>query len=276
MDREQLGRLVRETFVRQASRRPDAKPSHLVPWERMPEEERETDRLIGEAVAAAAVRGGALARAVEEHLRQVDSCTDCDRKDSHGLDAVREALAGSPRERCAECGKPVAPSYVEVNREVELYKYGMDAPSCWRVLRGSCSTPREMWPEGDKKRRERIRHLAAARRTALLHQQLNRDSRSAAESVAHYSEKIAEAVCGEAPDTGIEGLVDEERAAARRDALREAARLCTEAAVLDAKAGFPGGPALGGMAVALERLAGGGARKPECFCGAPSCDICHG
>jgi hypothetical protein len=53
MDREALGRLVRETWVQWAREQPDPKPSWLVPWEQLDEGQREVDCRIGEAVAAA-------------------------------------------------------------------------------------------------------------------------------------------------------------------------------------------------------------------------------
>jgi len=57
MDREQLGRVVREAWVAfkreevAAGQSVDAR--HLVPWEELPEREKEIDRRIGEAVARA-------------------------------------------------------------------------------------------------------------------------------------------------------------------------------------------------------------------------------
>ena len=50
--REQLGRLVRETWVAWAKEQPTAKPSWLVPWEELQEPDKEVDRRIGEAVRA--------------------------------------------------------------------------------------------------------------------------------------------------------------------------------------------------------------------------------
>ena len=48
--RDELGRVVREAWVRWAVSRPDPKPSWLVPWEELDEDDREADRQIGEAV----------------------------------------------------------------------------------------------------------------------------------------------------------------------------------------------------------------------------------
>lgn len=52
-DREDLGRLVRETWLLWARRQPDPKPSWLTGWDELDEGQREVDCLIGEVVAAA-------------------------------------------------------------------------------------------------------------------------------------------------------------------------------------------------------------------------------
>ena len=51
--REDLGRLVRETWVAWAREQRDPKLSWLVPWEELDDGQREVDMRIGEAVAAA-------------------------------------------------------------------------------------------------------------------------------------------------------------------------------------------------------------------------------
>jgi len=62
IDREVLGRIVRDTWVKWASEQPDTKPSWLVPWgPELDPGQREVDCLIGEAVA----------RAVWDHLHGV-------------------------------------------------------------------------------------------------------------------------------------------------------------------------------------------------------------
>jgi hypothetical protein len=45
-----LGRLVRSTWVAYCMEIGDTKPSHLAPWEELPEPDREADRRIGESV----------------------------------------------------------------------------------------------------------------------------------------------------------------------------------------------------------------------------------
>ena len=48
IDRDALGRLVREVWITWAREQPDPKPSWLTPWEVLTEIDREVDRLIGE------------------------------------------------------------------------------------------------------------------------------------------------------------------------------------------------------------------------------------
>ena len=50
-ERDELGRMVREAWVRWATVQPDPKPSWLIPYEQLPESDKEADRQIGEAVA---------------------------------------------------------------------------------------------------------------------------------------------------------------------------------------------------------------------------------
>lgn len=56
-DRESLGRIVRETWVNWALEQPDVADhaSWIVPWDKLPERDREVDMRIGSAVAAQAV-----------------------------------------------------------------------------------------------------------------------------------------------------------------------------------------------------------------------------
>lgn len=48
VDRELLGMVVRDEWVRWAREQPDPKPSWLKPWSELTEPEREVDRRIGE------------------------------------------------------------------------------------------------------------------------------------------------------------------------------------------------------------------------------------
>jgi hypothetical protein len=49
--RDELGRMVREAWVRWAETQPDPKPSWLVPYDELAEPDKEADRQIGESVA---------------------------------------------------------------------------------------------------------------------------------------------------------------------------------------------------------------------------------
>lgn len=53
MDRETLGRVVRQAWVEYCQEIGDTKPSHLAPWEELSEQDKEADRRIGEAVVKA-------------------------------------------------------------------------------------------------------------------------------------------------------------------------------------------------------------------------------
>jgi hypothetical protein len=50
-DRDTLGHLVREAWVRWALTQPNPKPSWLVPYDELSEPDKEADRQIGEAIA---------------------------------------------------------------------------------------------------------------------------------------------------------------------------------------------------------------------------------
>jgi hypothetical protein len=51
IDRDTLGRMVREAWVRWAQTQPDPKPSWLQPYDELAEPDKEADRQIGEAIA---------------------------------------------------------------------------------------------------------------------------------------------------------------------------------------------------------------------------------
>lgn len=51
IDREALGRAVREAWVRWALTQPNPKPSWLVPYDDLEEADKEADRRIGESIA---------------------------------------------------------------------------------------------------------------------------------------------------------------------------------------------------------------------------------
>ena len=60
-DRDQLGRFVREAWVRWAQTQPNPKPSWLVPYDELSEPDKEADRQIGETVARWTLIGDAAA-----------------------------------------------------------------------------------------------------------------------------------------------------------------------------------------------------------------------
>lgn len=72
-DRDVLGRMVREAWVRWAQTQPNPKPTWLVPYADLDECDREADRQIGEAVARWTLVGDA-ARA---SLCVAQACPDC-------------------------------------------------------------------------------------------------------------------------------------------------------------------------------------------------------
>ncbi len=55
LDREFLGKLVRTAWIEWATEQSHPKPSWLVPWEKLPEKDKEADRRIGEYVASKCV-----------------------------------------------------------------------------------------------------------------------------------------------------------------------------------------------------------------------------
>ena len=66
LDREALGRRVREVWIAWACRQPAPKPSWLVPWEELPEPDREVDRQIGEIIAYETLKRAADEREAAE------------------------------------------------------------------------------------------------------------------------------------------------------------------------------------------------------------------
>ena len=68
LDREALGRIVREEWIAWAREQPNPKPSWLVPWEGLSEPDREVDRRIGERLA----REGARVAPSEDEQTQAE------------------------------------------------------------------------------------------------------------------------------------------------------------------------------------------------------------
>ena len=102
--REQRGRTVRETWVTWARRQRRPKPSWLIGWDDLDEDQREVDMLIGEAVAEGERRRADVA---EKRLAELEnavswqtSCTSC----AATLDASYQATvrAESAEEKLAQ------------------------------------------------------------------------------------------------------------------------------------------------------------------------------
>lgn len=55
MTRDELGRLVRETWIAYCIEMGDGKPSHLTGWDDLPEYDKEVDRRIGEGIKIALI-----------------------------------------------------------------------------------------------------------------------------------------------------------------------------------------------------------------------------
>lgn len=53
LSRDELGRIVRDAWVRWARQQPNLKPSWILAYDDLADEDKEADRLIGEAVVAA-------------------------------------------------------------------------------------------------------------------------------------------------------------------------------------------------------------------------------
>jgi hypothetical protein len=99
--REELGRLVREEWIRAAVERDDPEPSHHTPWESLDEASREIDRRIGIAVAANERRLCArqIGEACTKQLAEWDAAPDEDRPSfiprgwwEDGMDEAAELL----------------------------------------------------------------------------------------------------------------------------------------------------------------------------------------
>lgn len=90
--REELGKLVRDTWTRWAATQVAPKDSWLVPWEELGDGQREVDMLIGEAVATFAL--------FENAITWNTDCTSCGRL----LDQVygAESAAEAERDRLLE------------------------------------------------------------------------------------------------------------------------------------------------------------------------------
>lgn len=74
-DRESLGRIVRDAWIERCKLKPNPRPDHVAPWEEMPEFDRETDRVIAEAVLAHLM--SLLDEAKETQVALVEALKEC-------------------------------------------------------------------------------------------------------------------------------------------------------------------------------------------------------
>lgn len=108
-DRDQLGRFVREAWVRWAETQPSPKPSWLVPYDELAESDKEADRQIGEAVARWTLIGDAASFAFASPGTAEEGKPACGLANPsyHDCPNMKEVGGGfeGERYRCAVCGK---------------------------------------------------------------------------------------------------------------------------------------------------------------------------
>lgn len=94
-DREPLGRIVRETWVNWALEQPDVADhaSWIVPWDEIPERDREVDMRIGSAVAGDA---GARLAEIRQAITTFQAVRVCGPDASDLAEAVRQILDREP------------------------------------------------------------------------------------------------------------------------------------------------------------------------------------
>lgn len=104
VDREGLGRRVRDVWLEWASEQPGPELSWLTPWEELTESEREVDRRIGEALAASVYAGpevGVLRSRIDAALGWLDGKHTgfaCSEQCCCSFGVVRAALLGREEE----------------------------------------------------------------------------------------------------------------------------------------------------------------------------------
>ena len=75
MNREKLGKLVRQIWINYCRDTGDTKPNHLATWDEISESDREVDRQIGEQLYQTGYRDGQEAK-----LKEVEDFYDSDGK----------------------------------------------------------------------------------------------------------------------------------------------------------------------------------------------------
>jgi len=76
-DRDVLGRVVREAWVRWALAQPNPKASWLVPYDELGEADKEADRQIGESVGRFVLLGDAARASMQEECAWCYDFADC-------------------------------------------------------------------------------------------------------------------------------------------------------------------------------------------------------
>jgi len=92
-DRDTLGRMVREAWVRWAQTQPSPKSSWLVPYAELTEPDKEADRQIGEAIARWTLIGDAAAQSMRQPPSSLEAAAAL----------LREAGWKVEEPRCATC-----------------------------------------------------------------------------------------------------------------------------------------------------------------------------
>jgi hypothetical protein len=112
MTRDELGRLVRETWVRYCIETGDTKPSHIAPYDELSEWDKEADRRIGEAVVQAYLADDEIDFAYEPihggaftgHIRNTVVMDQPVELESDGCEHIFETAVTTGGVRCHKCG----------------------------------------------------------------------------------------------------------------------------------------------------------------------------
>jgi hypothetical protein len=75
LDRDTLGRMVREAWIRWAETQPSPKPSWLVPYDALSECDKEADRQIGETVARWTLVADAARASIQQSINAPTATT---------------------------------------------------------------------------------------------------------------------------------------------------------------------------------------------------------
>ncbi len=119
IDRDVLGRIVRDAWIAWAKTQPDPKPSWLVPYDELSEPDKEADRQIGEAVRRASI--GAVREELNNYFFLVDRLDVIrNRADMEEFEQVQRGLRALAR------GQVSAPAVAAVPSEFEAVGRAVD------------------------------------------------------------------------------------------------------------------------------------------------------